>query len=301
MARHALTLAVTAIVVALVATSLAVVALASADSAAPEICLTPDCGLVGPPGADGQDGECGTDGATGPEGQCGPVGPPGADGQDGEPGACGPEGPEGPEGPAGLQGPQGACGPEGLEGPMGPRGLQGLVGPPGPVGAQGPQGPAGGFGAYGSFFDNQDLVIGTTATPVRLNQTLSAQGISIVGAGQYEIQFDQAGTYNIAFSSQLLNQANQERVVAIWLSKNGTTSDKWVSETTTDIVLGSKPTEERSVAAWNFFVSASAGDRYILMIATNSLGPTIHGGPSLLTGLGLPQIPSTIVTVNQVG
>ena len=278
-----------ALLLAVLSLVIATVGLLSPDSTSPVACEVAPCGPAG------ADGEPGAEGAPGP---CGPTGPPGTPGEPGAPGAAGEPGTCGPQGP---EGPQGEPGPEGPEGPMGLRGLTGLAGPTGPIGPAGPQGPAGGFGAYGAFYDNSDLAIGTTPTPVRLNTTQFSNGISITGAGQYEITVNESGKYNIAFSSQLLNQANQRKVISIWLSKNGTGSAHWMPETTTDIVLGSSITEEREVAAWNFFVDAVAGDRFILMIVTDALGPIIHGGASLNGVSGLPQIPSTIVTVNRVG
>lgn len=278
-----------ALVIAMLSSVVATVSLLSSDSTSPVECEFAPCGPAG------ADGEPGTEGAPGP---CGPTGPPGAPGEPGAPGAAGEPGACGPPGP---EGPQGEPGPEGPEGPMGLRGLTGLAGPIGPIGPAGPQGPAGGFGPYGAFYDNADLAIGTTPTPVRLNTTQVSNGVSITGAGQHDITISESGTYSIAFSSQLLNQANQRRVITMWLSKNGTGSAQWLPDTTTDIVLGSSITEERKVAAWNFFVVAASGDRFALMIVADSVGPIIHGGASLNTVPGLPQIPSTILTVNRVG
>lgn len=202
-------------------------------------------------------------------------------------------------------------GPQGPPGPAGPQGPIGLTGPQGPQGETGPEGPAGGFGAYGSFHDVGDVSVGEVPTPVRLNTTGFAQGVSISGTGdsQYEIRLESAGKYNIAFSSQLLNAANQRRVVTIWLSKNGIAPSNWIPETSTDLVLGTGTTDERSVAAWNFFVDAQANDYFVLMVVTNGDRVSIHGStsqndrdfPGLPTTPDIPEIPSTILTVNQVG
>ena len=106
-----------------------------------------------------------------------------------------------------------------------------------------------------------------------------------------------AGKYNIAFSLQLFNSVNARPVVTIWLNKNGSP----VADSSTDIYLGTSIDTERSVAAWNFFVDAAAGDYFSLMIATNGTGVSIYGDTSVNAGAGAPAIPSTIVTVNQVG
>ena len=309
-------LAILALVVALVATTVSVIALFLPATGEVVACNTPECGPTGPQGETGEQGDpgaCGPQGEQGEPGEpgaCGPEGPQGEQGEPGEPGACGPEGPEGPQGEqgepgvpgeTGACGPQGPEGPQGIAGPSGPQGPIGLTGATGPIGPAGPQGPAGGFGDYGAFYDTEDLTIGTTPTPVRLSETLFSQGVSVTGEGEYAIEMANPGKYNIAFSSQLLNGANQRRIVTIWLSKNGIDSTKWIAGTSTDIIIGTSLTEERSVAAWNFFVDSEAGDTFTLMIVADATGPIVHGGSSLNSVSGIPQIPSTILTVNQVG
>lgn len=258
-------------------------------------------GEAGQPGEPGAPGETGAPGQPGPQGIQGICGPAGEIGLQGPPGPAGATGATGPIGPQGLQGIQGLTGPRGLTGETGPRGLQGIQGIQGIQGPTGPQGPAGGFGAYGSFYDTADrTVTSVVATQIPLNTTVFASGVSVVD--NYKITFSQAGKFNIAFSSQLLSTSNQRRYVTIWLSKNGIASSNWLTETSTDVILGTAVTDERAVAAWNFFVDAQAGDYFVLMIVANGSNVTIHGGTSLNTSpAGIPQIPSTILTVNQVG
>lgn len=202
----------------------------------------------------------------------------------------------GPQGPTGATGATGATGPAGSTGGTGPSGATGATGPAGPAGATGP---AGGFGAYGSFYDTNTVPLAAnSATAVPLNTTAFASGVSITGAGSADITMAAAGRYSIAFSLQLYNSVNARPIVAIWLAKNGTA----VADTSTDIYLGSSADSQRNVAAWNFFVDAAAGDRYTLMIATNGTGVSIFSGASALTNpTGIPAVPSTILTVNQVG
>lgn len=251
--------------------------------------------------------ECppGSDGATGPQGETGPpgaqgeTGPPGAQGADGSQGAQGETGPQGPEcedgapGPAGPAGPQGPAGAQGVAGPTGPQGATGAQGEQGPTG---PQGPAGGFGAYGSFYDTGSLKLAVgTAQLIPLNTTQYSSGVTRNGS---TIRIANAGKYNIAFSSQLWNRSNARRTITIWLSKDG----NWLADTATDIVIGTSLSEERVVAAWNFFVDAQDGSEYALVIATNGADVELHSGTSLLTTpTSIPRIPATILTVNQVG
>lgn len=232
------------------------------------------------------------EGPEGPQGRVGDQGPPGPSGPQG---ATGPAGLPGPRGPAGADGAAGAPGPVGPAGPAGP---QGDPGPAGPQGDPGPVGPAGGFGAYGSFDDTATVTINfSQATPIPLRRTLLAQGVSI--ADLTKVTMADPGVYNIAFSLQLFNSANARRVITVWLSKNGSP----VPDTSTDVYLGTAMDSERAVAAWNFFVDAQVGDYYELIITTDGTtgaAPQILAGDSVNSALA-PRIPSTILTVNQVG
>ena len=257
-------------------------------------------GEVGPQGTKGDPGEKGETGATGPAGETGATGPAGETGPMGPIGLTGEQGPQGEQGETGAIGPAGPKGDKGDQGEQGPRGLTGATGPKGDQGIQGIQGPPGGFGYYGSFYDTATHTLNAdTATPVPLNTTAFANGVSIVDG--YKITFANSGKYNISFSSQLLNSANARREVTIWLSKNGVAQANWVAESSTDIYLGTSVDTERSVAAWNFFVEANASDFYVLMIVADNNNVKIFGDASDNDLANLPQIPSTILTVNQVG
>ena len=175
-----------------------------------------------------------------------------------------------------------------LIGPPGPQGSAGIPGPPGETG------PAGGFGDYGSFIDTETRPLTqASAYAIPLNVTQFAQGVSVVSGSQ--ITMTNPGKYSIAFSLQLFNSLNTRPVVTIWLNKN----DSPVADSATDVYLGTSIDTERSVAAWNFFVDAEAGDFFSLMVLTNGTGVSVYGGPA--ANPGAPAIPSTILTVNQVG
>jgi hypothetical protein len=262
---------------------------------------TGEQGEQGEPGQTGEQGPVGPCGPQGETGATGPVGPMGPQGPAGSTGATGPAGEAGPAGSQGVAGPQGPIGPAGPQGELGPQGATGAQGPTGATGPQGPQGIPGGFGAYGSFYDSADhQLTADTATPIPLNATAFASGVSIVDG--YKVKFSSAGKYNIAFSSQVSNRSNATRTVTIWLSKGGTASGNWLAETSTDLVLGKDTANERSVAAWNFFVDAQADDFFVVMIVADDTNVWLDGGtPTNGVPAGIPQIPSTILTVNQVG
>ena len=198
-----------------------------------------------------------------------------------------------------LVGPTGDPGPAGPRGPAGPSGPTGPSGPEGPAGPQGLTGPPGGFGAYGTFDDTGSVTIPLgPGIPVPLRRSLAAQGVTIQDGTK--ITIDDTGVYNIAFSMQLYNPANTRRIISIWLSQGGVT----VPDSAADLYLGTTSDAERVVAAWNYFVESVPGDYFELMITTDGTTgdpPVIYAGTSINAARGTPSIPSTIVTVNQVG
>ena len=145
-----------------------------------------------------------------------------------------------------------------------------------------------GFGSYGNFYDTTLVnLTANTATPIPLGTTDFARNVSIVSG--------------IQFSSQLKNNSNGTRVVSIWLSKNGIAPSNWVPHTSTDVTIGAAAAEDEKVAAWNFFVDVVPGDTYTLMIASSGTGMQIYSGAGVITNpAGIPAIPGTIVTVNQI-
>lgn len=259
-------------------------------------------GVSGPRGARGPRVLAGIDGESGATGAAGPVGARGERGDAGPAGAKGDDGPAGPKGDVGEKGATGDKGDAGIAGADGAIGIAGLPGEKGDTGATGPVGPKGdpgGFGAYGSFYDTTDvpLTLGQ-ATPVPLNQTDFASGVSIVNGS--EITMSQVGRYNISFSIQLEKTDAGTDWVSIWLRKNGEN----VPWTNTDVALSGSDANSRTVVAWNFFVVASAaGDGWQLMIASTT-SPT---GRMLIRSVApqvnpvRPAIPGTILTVSQVG
>ena len=183
-------------------------------------------------------------------------------------------------------------GPAGSNGSNGSTGATGATGAQGPQGIQGPQGLPGGYGDYGSFYDTSTVTLApSTSVAIPLGQTQFANGISIVSGSR--ITFSHAGKFNIAFSIQLFNTDNRADTTNIWLAKNGTA----VPWSNTSILTNGNNTH--TVAAWNFFVSAAAGDYYQLMV---NPGATTGTNTQLISDATLtPQIPATILTVNQVG
>lgn len=189
-----------------------------------------------------------------------------------------------------LIGPQGQPGQPGTPGAAG---APGAPGAPGSPGAQGDPGAAGGFGAFGSFLDTSDVLLTTSAQALPLNTTDFASGVSVDPANTTRITFENPGKYNVAFSLQLYNSTNARRVVKIWLSQNGTNVD-WSAG---DVYLGTSADAERAIVAWNYFVTTTSPGEFVELLALAD-----GAGVSVLADeTSTPRIPSTILTVNQVG
>lgn len=170
----------------------------------------------------------------------------------------------------------------------------GSGGVPGPQGPKGDKGDTGTFANayYGSFYSTQNQSLAKDAIgAVTLNNTDFNNGVSIVSNSR--IKITNAGKYNIAFSSQLHNNGGggSGTTVNIWLSKNGTA----VSDSNTKVTVNTN--SPYIVAAWNFFVDASANDYYELMWSTDNAQIQMDYQPAGVH----PAIPSVILTVNQIG
>jgi hypothetical protein len=218
-------------------------------------------------------------------------------------GAQGIQGPKGDTGATGATGPKGDTGATGATGATGPKGDTGATGA---TGATGPKGDTGATGATGittlgysgSFLDSTIHLIQTSSSSIPISTSLWSNGVSLRNGG--EIVIANPGKYNIAFSSQIYNRGKKALTVAIWIQQatNGSFID--VPLSATDIYIGTTVEAERFVAAWNFFVEASAGQVFRLMVAASDTGAEIYSGTSNVPGV-TTQIPGTILTVNQVG
>lgn len=198
-------------------------------------------------------------------------------------GAVGIAGAQGVQGPQGIQG----LGYAQLQGTQGLLGLQGIQGITGPVGAGGT------VGYYGSFYDTLSQTIATTSTgqPILLRNTDIANGISIVSNSR--ITFAYTGTYDMQFSFQWKHTggAGSGTTVEVWLVKNETA----VPETNTRVAVNTN--SPYVVSAWDFMISATAGDYYQIYWATDNASIELTANTGAMGG---PHIPSAIVTVMPV-
>lgn len=148
--------------------------------------------------------------------------------------------------------------------------------------------------ASGSFYDMNTFgpFTANSEHSMSLETTDFSNDVHIGGINNDQIVMDRAGKFNIAFSAQF-HQISSAGIVYIWLAKNGT-AVPW-SNTRLTITANS----QEIVAAWNWFVDAQAGDYYEIRWSPTSNQTQIQAVTGL-TGTK-PNVPSLIVTVNQVG
>ena len=148
-------------------------------------------------------------------------------------------------------------------------------------------------GSYGSFYDTTTQTATSINTPYSMsfNTTDITNGVAISGSGNNKIKVTNAGVYNIQFSAQLARAVGSgTEDVLIWIRKNG--SD--LSYTNTDVTFAGG-TNIKTVAAWNWFVTAAANDYYEIMWSTTSTNIVLEAN---LTPT--PAVPSVILTVNRI-
>ena len=248
-------------------------------------------GPVGSPGLQGIPGVSGAPGATGAQGERGEVGPQGATGPQGVQGEPGATGPQGPVGATGATGPQGAMGPQGATGPQGPVGATGATGPQGAPGIRGSY--------FGSFYDVtiQSLDGPNVATPMKLSNTESSNGIQVVDG--YKIQVANAGIYDVRFSAQIFhNLGSKTEALNIWLATgSGVGTPINVDWSNTQILFAKG---ERAVASRNFVLEMLANDYVILYWSS----PNTDFVMTIVDPQVTPPIPassSLILTITQIG
>lgn len=150
--------------------------------------------------------------------------------------------------------------------------------------------------ALGAFHSDVDQVASAnTAMAMEFEVEDFAVDVSIVDDTKITVVRD--GKYNIQFSAQLINSDSSEHLISVWASINGTD----VVSSCTDITVPKKlgGINGAAVAAWNFFLDMSANDYAELYWSTPNNKVTIEY-TSARTNPDRPDVPSTILTVNQV-
>ena len=151
-------------------------------------------------------------------------------------------------------------------------------------------------GSYGSFYSTQtqNVVAINTPTSMSFNNTDITNGVSISGSANASIKIANAGVYDLQFSAQLQKQGSGGGVanVLIWLRKNNI--DLAATNTYVELPGG---TNSKTVAAWNWFLNAAAGDEYRIMWSTDDTNAQLYYDSSPTVG---PTVPSVIATVARV-
>lgn len=149
---------------------------------------------------------------------------------------------------------------------------------------------------YGSFYHTASMLNTVPGTPntMSISTTDLSSGVIISGSINDKIKFLNSGIYDLQFSAQLdKTSAGADFIIYIWIRQNEI--DVPISNTAVTTLGGSNA---KTVAAWNWFVSASANDYVQLMWASDAADARIQYNASPLYG---PAVPSLIVTADRVG
>ena len=159
-------------------------------------------------------------------------------------------------------------------------------------------GTAGVFGWWGSFWDTTDQTVTSTtqAYVVTLNNAdTNNDGVSVVSSSQLTVA--NAAVYRVSVSYQFVNTDSQAHDVVFWFRKNGAdiadSASKVTVPSTHGGALGHQITMVeivQTLAANDYIQLVWSADNTAIKIETLPAGTTpVH-----------PQIPSVIVTVNQL-
>lgn len=146
---------------------------------------------------------------------------------------------------------------------------------------------------YGAFFDTS-YQLNTSVSGVnimQLNSVFFTDGVTLVSGSRMIVPI--SGVYDVQFSAQLVKTLGGGGDVDIWVVQN----NQNVPSSNTQITL--QGGNARTVAAWNYFVKANKGDNIQLAWHSSDMHINI-AAYSGLTNPTRPDIPSVIVTVNQI-
>lgn len=138
--------------------------------------------------------------------------------------------------------------------------------------------------------------VANTPVPITYDVTYISRGITLVDGSKIKVR--RKAIINLQFSFVFANTDNtSNHDVSLWIKKNGVN----LQGTNTDITVLKRHAgvAGKSVAAWNYFLEAVAGDEFEMVFSC----------PSTLVSLKYtaaqsnptrPETPSAIVTVNEV-
>jgi hypothetical protein len=134
---------------------------------------------------------------------------------------------------------------------------------------------------------------------MRFTTTDFANNFSLTGtataAGRSRLTSTYPGLYNLQFSVQLYNNANENIDYIIWFRKNGTD----IPDSATNVAVYKAAGQSgRMVAAWNYMYEQTTTTDWIeiMWMASTVNGQLLYESGSL----GHPAIPSVIATITQI-
>ena len=159
-------------------------------------------------------------------------------------------------------------------------------------------GTAGVFGWWGSFWDTTDQTVTSTtqAYVVTLNNAdTNNDGVSVVSSSQLTVA--NAAVYRVSVSYQFVNTDSQAHDVVFWFRKNGADIADSASKVTVPSTHGGALGHQ--VTMVEIVQKLAAGDHIQLAWKADNTAVKIETLPAGTTPVH-PQIPSVIVTVNQL-
>lgn len=143
------------------------------------------------------------------------------------------------------------------------------------------------FGAFAKT-NSATLPATNTATPITLNSTISANGVTLSGS---QVQVTQSGLYSFSVSFQLAATSSSVKDVYLWFRKNG------VDLANTTIIHSLESGTAKSVQSRTLNVSLNASDYIELYWASPDNGVSLSAVAATAFS---PAAPSVILNVNQV-
>lgn len=151
---------------------------------------------------------------------------------------------------------------------------------------------------YGCFTNNNDQTspsVGSTAV-VSLDTTEEASGVYLSDTSRINVR--NYGIYNVQFSLQLVNLANDAQYADVWFRVNGTDVPRSASRF--DIpARKSAGVPSHVVGTVNTFIEMNAG-QYVEIAGTTSSTDVSLEHYAADTGIPRPAIPAAIVTVQYI-
>ena len=148
---------------------------------------------------------------------------------------------------------------------------------------------------YGAFSDyNNQTTTANTATLMGITTTDFSNQVSVSSS---KITAQNAGIYNLQFSTQFINTNSQLHDVSIWLRQNG--ADIVGSTGFISVPNSHGGTDGHAINGWNYFVSMAANDYIQIYWSTNNAAVSI-ATYAASTGPVRPSTASVVATMSFV-